>query len=102
MTHTPGPWKASASGAVFATTPDNDIIGVADCRTVDTDRFEREANARLIAAAPELLEACQLALNDYAIVNERITTLEGIERLHPFTIGPEQLKAAIAKATGES
>lgn len=62
--HTPGPWAfvdkrdivslhthAKSSGPLVAVVDDND------------DRFT-EADARLIAAAPELLAACESALRD--------------------------------------
>jgi hypothetical protein len=38
---------------------------VADCYTSDRPQTEQDANARLIAAAPELLEACKSILKDY-------------------------------------
>jgi hypothetical protein len=62
--HTPGPWKAEIDeqvperGAVYVEGPQGWLNqAVADCgfNDVETD----EANARLIAAAPELLEALQ-------------------------------------------
>jgi hypothetical protein len=57
--HTPGPWKASA------------LAGDTELSWVETEREyrsiaslirypEMEANARLIAAAPELLAACKM------------------------------------------
>ena len=67
--HTPGPWKAengTGSGGkgwgcweVFACDgPETYIAGS------NRDNPDQEANARLIAAAPELLEALQTALRD--------------------------------------
>jgi hypothetical protein len=56
MTHTPGPWQViqtvldDASWAIL--TADQTLIAVTDV----------EANAKLIAAAPELLKMCQIAL----------------------------------------
>lgn len=49
--HTPGPWKVVTFGMVVESAD-----GVRVCETHATDR---EANARLIAAAPELLEALE-------------------------------------------
>lgn len=72
--HTPGPWTADQSvktGAVVAevdrlfgqsitvrvTTTNMD-------KTTEAFNAESEANARLIAAAPDLLHACEVALED--------------------------------------
>jgi len=82
-THTPGPWTFRGP-IVFS-----DFSCVASCdfgasQTVPVS--EAEANARLIAAAPELLEACRQAL--FAI---------------PTTHGAFQtIAAAIAKAEGRA
>lgn len=77
--HTPGPWKSGA----HATIPGRFAIrhesgGVIVGHTWD------EANARLIAAAPELLEAL-IEANDH---------LGGRDELH------HKIIALIAKATG--
>ncbi len=66
--HTPGPWVVVNGGTIRA---DGGKRPVAMCHcsavwnTSDSTptRFECEANARLIAAAPELLEACRSALD---------------------------------------
>lgn len=86
--HTPGPWRAKPGGeSVLAGT------GVI-CRTPTPDSIERLANARLIAAAPGLLEALLACLPDL----EHYTATHGP--------GPDtrlaSAKAAIAKALGQS
>jgi hypothetical protein len=55
-----------------------------------------EANARLIAAAPELLEACKVAVSiiDYLA--------EVGECPMPFALATPSLKTAIAKAEGKA
>jgi hypothetical protein len=61
------------------------------CRIFDSSHIplsEQEANARLIAAAPELLEALQDAMK------------VAIHEEHPFRSWHNKAKAAIAKATG--
>jgi hypothetical protein len=72
--------------------PDQEIkrIALVDCQTRfkrgqgwQTECDEREANARLIAAAPELLDALQ----------------EFVAR-YPNNVGVVLARAAIAKATG--
>jgi hypothetical protein len=57
--HTPGPWHVTGSdvGGAMVVTDQVEIAGWPD---MPQDRSM--ANARLIAAAPELLEACKQAL----------------------------------------
>ncbi len=63
MPHTPGPWKAErhdAAGSIIIDGAGPHNVGIAT-----VNRYERhdvEANARLIAAAPDLLAACEYAL----------------------------------------
>ena len=52
--HTPGPWERVGSG-VYANSGREIIFGRHNTRSADYD--EREANAALIAAAPDLLAA---------------------------------------------
>ncbi len=63
VTHTPGPWKAQRAEGwrntdIFACDKDETYI----C-AINEDNDERAANARLIAAAPELLEALLKIVN---------------------------------------
>ena len=92
--HTPGPWIADIEEypyrrEIFITTenydPDADE-GERICRVFD-DTNIGIANARLIAAAPELLEALK-------ICQVRIFMVDGCS--HEY----EQARAAIAKAEG--
>lgn len=95
MKHTPGPWKAIEHKSVNL----NDYIQIlAGSWDIAHNKFsarnweEEQANARLIAAAPDLLEACQAALNDlYRQMDSQMT--EETE---------QKVKNAIAKATGDS
>jgi len=94
--HTPGPWRYSELGSEGAMIyPDYGDIrerGRAICRVDMRDTLTDFANARLIAAAPELLEAVEAA-SDY---------------FHDFTESDQEetdlaklMRAAIAKAKGE-
>ena len=64
--HTPGPWKTGCRMTRVEVLPAgwNAPMCIADCGTKYSPESEEEkcANARLIAAAPELLEACKIAL----------------------------------------
>ena len=61
MTHTLGPWKAVASLSRWNVVTTGKPRGFNVC-AINTDRVEQEANARLIAEAPELLDfACRVA-----------------------------------------
>lgn len=53
VTHTPGPWHEN-DGFIYG---DNPPLIVCDPHCDVADHDEREANARLIASAPDLLEA---------------------------------------------
>jgi hypothetical protein len=73
MAYTPGPWSV-IEGESNCTHPDDECYGCVDgpddftiCDVfADTDELKVAApsNARLIAAAPDLLEAAKAALND--------------------------------------
>ncbi len=95
-THTPGPWKVTGlSRHGFYCKVRGTRLGgkfqVAHCPFVPDsreDKVEAEANARLIAAAPHLLEALQ-TLADYA---------EGIG-MTPTGVAFANARIAIAEAT---
>ncbi len=65
--HTPGPWKAELSqdGIYWEIQgrPESGLnVAIIPMAVVGETDVEREANARLIAAAPDLLEACKQLL----------------------------------------
>lgn len=92
--HTPGEWFTHREGHstvyVECRIGGGLIQAVAACRPNAAGREQQEANARLIAAAPELLEALQGILS---CVSVRIDD----PRIEKF----DAARAAIAKATGE-
>ena len=57
MSHTPGPWKASE----FIGDAGIEIVADGQCIARAYPLLQRDANARLIAAAPELLAALKEA-----------------------------------------
>jgi hypothetical protein len=92
--HTPGPWRASMGDLLRVMHGSDCICGVhrIGSRAGGRRSEESEANARLIAAAPDLLAALQ------AVIAAPITgDHESIQRRDAaFTAA----RAAIAKATG--
>ncbi len=137
--HTPGPWGYSDAGANFHAYTQSDVhtFGIhgprwdgpqnswlADCYSgrIGSDGISRDealANARLVASAPELLEACKtfaewLRREEQGSRGQpwegKRDTAEGeaawrvwfYENLAICDLAQKQARAAIAKATGES
>lgn len=100
--HTPGPWVANvrklgaarieAPGRLVGFVSADETIEDAHGRIHETTSAEAKANARLIAAAPDLLEALLHIVND---------TPEPGEDAELTVIGYNKACAAIAKARGE-
>lgn len=94
--HTPGSW-VFAYGSVYRedTLHDESSIRIAlmDRNEPHTTPCERDANARLIAAAPDLLAACEAAMLLYDLPNIDLAGSAQVVR--------DQIKAAIAKAKGD-
>lgn len=90
--YTKGPWIAreytSPVESWFVHGPDNENV------TGQAGGKMTEANARLIAAAPDLLEAAREAL---AYCEHIKASMFGVEPSHA-----ETLRVAIAKATGDA
>ena len=73
---------------------------VAACGPTANGPDEQEANARLIAAAPDLLEAAQLALQ---IAESWIhDQLDGTSSIDGALLHLDPVRAAIARARGEA
>lgn len=90
-THTPGPWGLRHSGKTVVSLPHTSP----EAREVIACSIENTANARLIAAAPELLDALEeiarrgpvIGCNTIAALTLRITAMQSMAR------------SAIARAT---
>jgi hypothetical protein len=85
MAHTPGPWRAELGDVPYAEFENEAWIVDCDAHsvcTLDGPADCNMANAHLIAAAPDLLAACEIAL-------------EASEHEHVR----KALRAAIARAT---
>lgn len=95
--HTPGPWAFhswTASGKQFGIETADHRHGIASIRPNDTassllSMEQHEANARLIAAAPDLLAACQAVME----------FLSNGTPVHPGALVQAEVFNAIAKAT---
>lgn len=78
--HTKGKWEITPNKLVIVKSGTLDIIS--DCDTTDVEtsltKLEMEANAKLIAAAPELLDALIL-MSEYYIHDKSIDDGEYIE-----------------------
>lgn len=87
--HTPGPWSFRGCDGGWAIDFNEDQEQV-------VDYVYEEADARLIAAAPELLEALEDLANDYA---ERFD-MDSQSTNPGMKVVVENARAAIAKARG--
>ena len=106
--HTPGPWTSypcnlerysrviTANGAMVQIAMTKEVYG--DRRTYEPGE-ETTANARLIAAAPDLLEAAKLVIAWYEAENDHKGT-DFWQRVAMCRESEDALRAAIAKATG--
>lgn len=107
MAHTPGPWSVDSESGNDG---EAEVIVAADrtiCWTADTFTDEEgaaitdedRANARLIAAAPELLSCCRELL---AIVEDEYANDRYPEELKSWKRTISDTAKAIAKAEGRS
>lgn len=94
--HTPGPWNFYTPGGTAASNPNGAAFLIGPTRLyMDKSCGFLDSDARLIAAAPDLLEAL-IPFLDFA---DRDSDLNG--EILPDTI-IESARKAIAKAIGES
>ena len=92
--HTPGPWQYVLQGGttLFITEADGSTIICVRVTENTTAHSRLAANARLIAAAPDLLEALR-RFADTDLTNPIVRDTFGFDVLHA--------RAAIAKAEGK-
>jgi hypothetical protein len=108
--HTPGPWTVDDGGircdhehnyGIVAQVHDGHIYSeyTSDSATLE---FANIADMHLVAAAPELFEACELAIpNEVCLTNRNIP--DGIKVALDCTMGDlRKIAAALAKARGET
>ena len=107
--HTPGPWYNSTANPHAVNKDGKGLaIGIATTHGTDDANYsdffpsteEAQANARLIAAAPELLEALQMLSDTAGRIAQGAAYIDerGFNMLaHPLSVA----LAAIAKATNQ-
>ena len=98
--HTPGPWKVfndnEFGDVLYVRLPGSKFCNNEIAVLYDPANTSRIANARLIAAAPDLLEAAELALSTAeAWIHDQ---LDGTSSLEAEIEKLEPVRAAIAKA----
>lgn len=93
--HTPGPWEVKGSGCVGVDCAPNGfavLFDVNDPALANVDKPTMSANAHLVAAAPDLLAACEAVLG---YVDDDYWRGSGLQVRNALWM-------AIAKAKGES
>jgi len=91
--YTQGKWKMTGIGNVRITTNNGDMVEYNVFNKTNAKIGELRANARLIAAAPELLEACKIALGNFKLAEKMFDIAA------PKTVAA--LENAIAQAESE-
>lgn len=100
--HTPGPWECMGKGQMYTgagkylvMAPEQDYITLAEIpapiHSIPHSKVVAKANARLIAAAPDLLKAAQAMLSAH---KDRGLTCDTV-----LSNAAGKIRAAIAKAT---
>jgi hypothetical protein len=98
-THTQGPWWRDDDGFIAAGSGET-YVTIADVDFSDLDIDEREANARLIAAAPDMLAALERA-SPWLIKAHIDGAFDGCALPLGGRKAWEKIERAIAKAKGE-
>ncbi len=95
MSHTPGPWRWVGKGHNLSVKEGDELHSDGEmCGVLGVDyRVPNDANARLIAAAPELLAACEA-------LHARLFREQGGQPNSPWAAPLAVLQKAICKAKG--
>lgn len=97
--HTPGPWHVGGRDKCTVYDRFNQRLANSFEGVMATQRSDSEchANARLIAAAPEMLEVLQTTLGNIMSLGPA-GALESVPM--PYRVWADVVRAAISKATG--
>jgi len=96
--HTPGPWTHEGQGDITGIEDNGFGRGPVDVCSVYLRTVEgrHEANARLIAAAPDLLEALE------AWISYHDDEEDGVDSMLRYAKAIDMTRAAIARAKGDA
>lgn len=97
--HTRGPWHARGADGYAHVGGGNPVFKIADVSCGRPERAEDRANARLIAAAPDLYDAAENALDTLLSC---CVAGDGVDDREAMLEAQQMLRAAIAKATGSA
>jgi hypothetical protein len=93
-THTPGPWAADPDGVILGTLgPARPFVGRIDD---DYNDGQTAANRRLVAAAPEMLEALRAMVARAPFIDQSVTE-DGLANCEALA----RARRAIRRAEGE-
>lgn len=95
LKHTPGPWEVVPKTGGAIVTASGVSVGMANKSSFSFG--QRLANARLMAAAPQLLEALML----WERIDALAYTQDFASDMEMYNTAMKATKAAIASATGE-
>lgn len=109
--HTPGPWKLEQDGVTVVQDCTAPRTKITRSLEIYMDKGERKANARLIASAPELLEAGEKLvawlekLADHSELQAQTCQFQSLKDAYIFDAknyraSVKEMKAAISKAKG--
>ena len=104
--HTPGPWHVNSSIPHEVVAEDGDLgvastFGLSLMSGGSTLEAEWDANARLIAAAPDLLEALERILPEIEDEIEQRSTSGNNEYWRQLAVLRDLARHAVARARGE-
>lgn len=102
MKHTKGPWHVQDNDGAYCMVrgkPEDGHNGQSIAKVWLQDTDFNDANARLIAAAPDLLEALVVAQQQVAALKRQIVWHD-CASVNAVTASERTISAAIAKATG--
>lgn len=91
--HTPGPWQINHHKPFQVCDADGEVRGCSPIAVMHGSVAEKTYNARLIAAAPELLAALETSL--------QMMIVESYDLNSDWADGIAEIRAAIVKAKGE-